>query len=143
MSNTAMTLVPAGTPYGVDETFVQKKQSKKVPLLLQLAAMVGIGALVYSSAADWVSRLGHNSEVSGYVTEVEGLPETARLDHLRVAQEYNSHIPSGVLRDPYSTTQQDLSEDTAYQAYEEVLRVSDNGVIGEVSYPRVGISLPI
>lgn len=114
-----------------------------VPLLLQLGAMVGIGALVYSSAADWFATLNHNAEVSGYAEAVEQLPNDDREAKLELARQYNSHMPQGILRDPYSAPQTENDEDTAYQAYLDILRVSDNGVIGELSYPRLDIGLPV
>ena len=116
-----------------------------MPILLQLGAMVGIGALLYPSAADWFATLGHNAEVSGYVREVEAMPAADREAKLEIARQYNSFMPQGVLRDPYAPGASDegLSADSAYRAYEQVLSVSDNGVIGEIGYPRLGIGLPV
>lgn len=123
----------------------KKKRQLGVPIALQVAAMIGIGALVYPSAADWFATLGHDSEVSGYVREVDKLPDETRVAKLQVAKDYNAHMPAGTLRDPYAEggDNADLEEDAAYQAYQQVLRVSDNGVIGQLSYPTLGISLPI
>ncbi|MBO1901718.1 class C sortase [Leucobacter weissii] len=105
--------------------------------------MLGIGALVYSSAADWFATLNHDAEISGYAEEVEALPDGIAEEELSIAQEYNAHLPQGVLRDPYSTAADAEAETAAYRAYEEVLRVSDRGVIGELGYPRLGIVLPV
>ena len=114
-----------------------------MPIALQVLAMIGIGALLYSSAADWFATLGHNAEVSGYTEAVERLDGPAREAELAVARDYNAYLPQGMLRDPY-TGQSDVRErDAAYEAYEQVLRVSDNGVIGNLSYPRLGIGLPV
>lgn len=123
----------------------RKKKQLGVPIALQAAAMIGIGALVYPSAADWFATLGHDSSISGYVREVEQLPDETRLAKLEVAKEYNAHMPAGTLRDPYAIggDNADLAEDAAYQAYQQVLRVSDNGVIGELAYPTLRIALPI
>lgn len=121
-----------------------RSRSLRAPIVLQLTAMIGIGALLYPSAADWFSTRNHNSEVSGYVQAVEQLPTAARLQKLQVAKDYNAHIPAGTLRDPYGADgDAELNEDLAYQAYTQVLQVSDSGVIGEMSYPRLGIGLPI
>ncbi len=120
-------------------------KSLLVPVLLQLGAMVGIGALLYSSAADWFATLGHNAEISGYVREVEAMPPAEREAMLETARHYNSFMPLGVLRDPYTpgAADADLSADSAYRAYEQVLSVSENGVIGQIGYPRLGIALPV
>ncbi|MFA7498863.1 MAG: class C sortase [Leucobacter sp.] len=135
----------AGTSSPARRQTPQTARNLRAPILLQIAAMIGIGALLYSSAADWFSTLGHNAEVSGYVREVEQIPAEVREEMLQVGRDYNAHMPAGVLRDPYSNTalNDDLIDDAAYQSYLDVLRVSDHGVIGEVSYPRLGISLPV
>ncbi len=117
-----------------------------VPVVLQLVAMVGIGALVYPAAADWFATLTHNAERSGYVREVDSLTPAERRAGLDAAREYNEHLPPGALVDPYSQDGDPAAEAAdaaAYEAYEEVLRVSDSGVIGEVVYPRLNIGLPL
>lgn len=121
----------------------KKPHRLAVPIALQIAAMIGIGALLYSSAADWFSTLNHNAEISGYVEAVEQLPDPARDEALDLAREYNSYMPAGMLRDPYSNPLSDKERDAGYLTYEALLRVSDNGVIGQLSYPRLGIDLPV
>ena len=122
----------------------RQKTSLAVPITLQILAMVAIGALVYSSAADWFATLRHNSQVSGYTQGVQQMPGPEREAQLALAREYNAHMPQGVLRDPYGTTAVDeAADDAAYQAYQQILAVSDNGVIGQLTYPRLGIGLPI
>lgn len=114
-----------------------------VPLLLQLGAMIGIGALAYPSAADWFATLHHNSEVSGYIEAVEAIPDAEVEARLQAARDYNSHMPQGVLRDPYSAPIEGEEHDAAYRAYEELLRIGESDVIGQLDYPELGISLPV
>lgn len=135
----------ASTALDFQEATKKPKKRLTTPILLQLAAMVGIGALLYPSAANWFATMGHSSEISDYEQDIEQLPETARLAELEAATAYNAHMPSGALRDPYTSRAApgDLAEDAAYRSYLDVLHVSDNGVIGEVDYPRLGISLPV
>ena len=137
------TVLERSAEFARPATSAKQRRALATPILLQIAAVIGIGALLYSSAADWFATLGHNAEVSGYVEAVDQLPDEDRLDALRVAREYNSHMPQGVLRDPYSQVANDPADAAAYAAYEQVLRVSDNGVIGELRYPRLGIGLPV
>ena len=137
------TVLERSAEFARPATSAKSRRAWATPILLQIAAVIGIGALLYSSAADWFATLGHNAEVSGYVEAVDQLPDEDRLDALRVAREYNSHMPQGVLRDPYSQIANDPADAAAYASYEQVLRVSDNGVIGELRYPRLGIGLPV
>jgi len=119
------------------------KRRLTVSIVLQVFAMIGIGALLYPSAADWFSTLNHDSEISGYIEAVDQLPGPERQAALAIARDYNAHMPRGVLRDPYTDTADTQQEDAAYLAYQQVLRVSDNGAIGNLTYPRLGIALPI
>jgi sortase A len=107
--------------------------------------MLGIGALLYPSAADWFATRDHSSEVTHYTQQVHELPETTRQALLQVARDYNADTSLGVLRDPYTNAaaQEALAEDTAYQSYLDVLSVGDSKVMGQVSYPSLGIDLPI
>lgn len=121
------------------------RRNRRPAIALQLTAMLGLGTLLYPMGADWFSRLGHNAEVSGYVREVESIDQPTREQAIAAATAYNDQMPQGVLRDPYTNVNDpdDLAADAAYQAYLDVLRVSDSGVIGDLSYSRLGISLPI
>ncbi|MFZ1381794.1 MAG: class C sortase [Scrofimicrobium sp.] len=123
----------------------KRKRKLAVPILLQLAALIGLGALLYPTAADWFATRGHDSEVSGYVSTVEQMPDEDRQEKLEIARTYNEYMPAGTLRDPYGedADQAEFEDDEAYRAYLDVLRISDNGVIGEFLYPRLGIGLPI
>lgn len=135
-----------GTSLPVDEELrADPRPSWLTPALLQVTAMIGIGALLYPSAADWFATLGHDAEISGYVREADQLPDALRLEKLDTARDYNAHIPAGTLSDPYAVDTDDaaLRSDAAYQSYAEVLRVSDSGVIGELRYPGLGIFLPV
>ncbi|MFT3943354.1 MAG: class C sortase [Ancrocorticia sp.] len=119
------------------------KKSLAIPILLQVLAMIGIGAILYSSAADWFATRQHGSQISGYVESVEQLPRADRAAALERARSYNANLPRGVLRDPYLSPSDEGSETSAYADYQENLRIDSNNVMGELSYPRLGISLPI
>ena len=113
------------------------------PLVL-LIITVGLAILLYPVAADWFSSRNHNSEITGYRADVEGIAPAERAAELQLADAYNAHMPQGLLRDPYSSAPvTDAEQDEAYESYEQILQVSDRGVIGAVRYPALGISLPL
>ncbi|GAA1315156.1 class C sortase [Leucobacter albus] len=96
------------------------------PIVLQVIAMLGIGALVYPAAADWFAALAHTEERAGYVREVDQLTPTERAAALEAARTYNANLPAGALVDPYSAAGDPVAEAAdaaAYRAYEDVLRV--------------------
>lgn len=113
-------------------------------IILQVFAMVAIGLLVYPDAANWISSIGHNSEISGYVRQVESTPSVERQQILDAAYAYNDQLEPGPLTDPYISMAEDaVLRSELYAAYEEMLRVSGTDAIGTLSYPTVGIALPI
>ena len=110
---------------------------------LQLLAMAAIGMLVYPDAASWVARIGHNSEISGYVEQVAATAPAERQRILDAAYAYNDELEPGPLTDPYISVNEDEAERSdLYLAYEEMLRVSGTDAIGTINYPRLDISLP-
>lgn len=113
-----------------------------VPVLLQIVAMIGLGALVYPSASDWFTTLQHNAEISGYVESLAQAPTADREQMLAEARDYNTRLPAGVLRDPYSGGDID-GDDADYRAYERSLAVAGTDVIAQLDYPRLGIVLPV
>lgn len=120
----------------------RRKKRLRNNILLQVLAMIGLGALLWPSAANWVSTLFHNGEISGYTSSVNKMPEHERLEALDVAYEYNQHLPAGVLRDPYTSTGE--GEDAAaYEAYERILKIQGTRAIGSLTYPALSIGLPI
>ena len=129
---------PSTTPRG------GRKRGRGDAVLVVLVITIGLAILLYPVAADWFSSRNHNSEITGYRQEVTDIDPAARAEELLLADAYNAHMPQGLLRDPYSSAPVGPEEeDEAYAAYEQILRVSDRGVIGAVSYPSLGITLPL
>lgn len=112
--------------------------------VLQGLAMIAIGMLVYADAADWISRIGHNSEITGYVESVEQTPGEERQALLDLANAYNDTLEIGSLTDPYITQNPNETQRSGvYRAYEKLLRVSGSDAIGSLSYPSLDIGLPV
>ncbi|MFJ3957082.1 class C sortase [Arthrobacter sp. NPDC090010] len=108
------------------------------PIAIFLCALLGLGLLLYPSAAEWFSTIGHNTQISGYAQAVRQLPDARQKELLANARAYNSALPGGQLRDPYSpAAAQDQS------GYQRQLAVGDGGVMGRLRYERLGIDLPI
>lgn len=135
---------------GDDAAPIPPKRKKRrvgqivVSVALQVAAMLGIGLLVYPDAADWFAAAAHNSEISGYIDQVEQTATGERRSTLDAAYAYNDELTPGPLTDPYLTADQSAEINSpVYRAYEQLLRVSGTDTIGTLSYPGVGITLPI
>lgn len=105
--------------------------------------IMGLGIVLYPSTADWFSRLAHNNEISQYREATAGITPTERSEALRLADAYNSRMPQGPLRDPFAYESAGADTDAGYAAYEQLLRVSDSGVIGRIKFADAGIDLPV
>ena len=114
------------------------------PWLLQGCAMIGLAALLYPNAAHWISTQAQNSEISGYVHEIEKTPDEILIEEREQAEEFNSDIPVGLIQDPYSQqSAHGTGVETEYSKYLEQLDVGESSSFGELVYPDVGVSLPI
>lgn len=123
-----------------------KAQKKRLTLnsVLQAFAMIAIALLVYPQAANWISSIGHNSEISGYVRQVADTPSEERTRILDAAYAYNDQLQPGPLTDPYiSMTEDAVHRSRLFETYEEMLRVSGTDAIGTLSYPSIGMALPM
>lgn len=120
---------------------VPTRRGLAVPLALQAVAMVGIGTLLYPSAADWFSTLAHNAQISGYVEQVRAAPAADVEAAWVAAESYNARLPHGTLRDPFTGDEDERT--AAYSAYEQLLTVGTTTLMGELTYERLGIALPI
>lgn len=122
----------------------KRRRGLAVNVLLWALAMVAVGALLYPTASNWFEDLRHNSEISGYLSSVDKMTELERTEKLDAAYAYNDELEPGPLLDPYSVANPDEVRQTPlYQAYLQLLRVTGTDAIGVVTYPSLGISLPV
>jgi sortase A len=110
---------------------------------MMVIAAIGLGLVLYPQAADWFSSISHRSQLSGYAQEVEQLEPSARTKVLDRAREYNSRIPGGQLRDPYSAQAPMPALEGQLRDYQSQLNVANDDVIGRFRYPSLNIDLPI
>lgn len=137
VTNTAEQAVP------VSAAALPPKRVDRTGLVIFLLVVLGLGMLLYTQAADWFATRNHNAEVSGYIAAVDELSAAERVRALELASDYNDRMPQGPLRDPYTTTADPEGDAEALEVYQNLLAVSDNGVIGQVLYPRLDVSLPL
>ncbi|WP_416403736.1 class C sortase [Arthrobacter sp. LFS091] len=114
-------------------------------ILIVVAAILGIGILLYPTAAAWFSDRVHATEISGYVNTVESMSPSAQEALLDEARQFNKELPSGPLRDPYSLNEN--GEQTVVgagsEAYKKLLDVGPEGMMGRISIPSIHADLPI
>ncbi|MEC3854075.1 class C sortase [Paenarthrobacter ureafaciens] len=125
-----------------------RKEIRRWPkqrIFIVLAAIFGVGVLLYPTAAAWFSDRVHATEISGYVDTVENLAPSARKSLLEEARTFNHELPSGPLRDPYALNDQGGQEmvGAGSDAYKKLLDIGPGGMMGRISIPSIKADLPI
>lgn len=113
------------------------------PLLFQVVVMVGVCLLVYPQAADWFAGFAHRATIAAYVQSVQAMPSPDRTAAVQAAREYNSTIPAGRLRDPFTSDGRDDTKTAGFQDYSNLLNPNGDGIMGTLIYPHANIDLPI
>lgn len=114
-------------------------------ILIVLAALLGMGVLLYPTAAAWFSDRVHATQISGYADTVKNLAPSAQEAKMDEARQFNKELPNGPLRDPYSLNEK--GEQTVVgagsEAYKRLLDVGPEGMMGRISIPAIHADLPI
>ncbi|MFK0040317.1 class C sortase [Paenarthrobacter sp. NPDC090517] len=117
----------------------------KQRILIVLIAILGVGILLYPTAAAWFSDRVHATEISGYVDTVGNLNPSAKKSIFDAAKKFNQDLPSGPLRDPYSLNDdgKQTTIGAGSDAYQNLLDVGPGGMMGRISIPSIQSDLPI
>ncbi|WGM22904.1 class C sortase (plasmid) [Paenarthrobacter sp. OM7] len=110
-----------------------------------MVSILGIGVLLYPTAAAWFSDRVHATEISGYVESVENLSRSEQESLLEEARKFNTELPAGPLRDPYSlnASGEQTVVGAGSEAYKKMLDIGPGGMMGRVSIPSIHTDLPI
>lgn len=113
--------------------------------IVMLIATIGIGVLVYPTAASWFSAWSHDTDVDGYVQSVEQIPDDAVYEMLAAAEEYNDNLPTGPLRDPYAlgADGQQTAIGEGASAYFDTLAAEGTDTMARIRIPRIQVDLPV
>ncbi|WP_169053790.1 class C sortase [Agromyces sp. H66] len=108
-------------------------------------AVLGVGVMVYPSAASWLSSIRHHGEVDGYVHSIGSLPESASQAMLDEARAYNAALPDGPIRDPYvlNVNGEQTAVGEGSDAYFETLVIPGSDAMARIRIPAIGVDLPI
>ncbi len=110
-------------------------KGKLFTFLLILIFLTGLSLLLYPTVSDYWNSLHQSRAIASYAQDVASLDGT-RYDALwREARAYNEALRRSGNR--YLMTEEDRA------AYEALLNVSGNGIIGYIEIPKIGCSLPI
>lgn len=120
---------------------ITKTRGVWAALALFAVLITSAGIYLYSPAQQWFSDTNSKADVTGYADSISGMSTTARNALLDRANKYNATLVHGNIADPMSVSSD--RSDAAYQDYLTQLAVPGTDVIGQVTVPSIGISLPI
>lgn len=113
--------------------------------LVVVLGVAGIGILLYPSAAAWFSDRAHAATVSGYVQTVRSMTPAQTRKLIQQAHDYNRHLPTGPLLDPYSASGggRETAIGSAADTYLRTLDVGPDGMIGVLAIRAINLDLPV
>lgn len=110
-------------------------KNKMTTFLLFLVFMVGLSLLLYPTVSDYWNSFTQSRAIASYAEEVAAM-DSEQYDSLwNNAVEYNLTLVDR--NNAY------LLSDEQAEAYDELLNLSGNGIMGYVEIPSIGCSLPI
>lgn len=114
-------------------------------VLIVVIASVGVGVLLYPTAADWFSDRIHATEINGYVNSVKNTNRSQQDALLEAAKKYNAELPAGPLRDPYTLNAEGKTENigSGSEEYQRALSIDEAGMMGTLNIPSIDVNLPI
>ena len=114
-------------------------------ILVVLVATIGVGVLLYPTAAAWSSDRVHAGQLASYLDAVAAMPNAELVQAMAAAREYNEMLPAGPLRDPWalSASGERIAVGEGTEAYHEALSISPDGVMARLHIPKIGVDLPV
>ena len=110
-------------------------KEQKVNIILCLVILIGIGLLSYPTVSDWWNSFHQTRAVASYAAAVSQM-KTEDYDRLFAeADDYNRKLAGTGMK--WSMTDEEIQE------YNNVLDISENGIMGYIDIPRIRQTLRI
>ena len=113
-------------------------QKKKKMFLPALIVILGIGILLYPSASNYYMYLHQSRAIVEYKEHISALDneDVARMwQEAEEAEEYNRLL--------FLAQQAEDIPDDFFANYNNILHVTDDGMMGYISIPRIKMFLPV
>lgn len=115
------------------------KNNKPFITIAVILAIVSLGLVLYPTASETINKIFDNNSIIQYNNQVSALSSTDKQNMIAQAQNYNANL-SNVVSVSDSFTPNAFNVD---DSYEKILSVTDDGLIGSVSIPKINCNLPI
>lgn len=103
-------------------------------IILLAVLVVGLSIMLYPTVSDYWNSFHQSRAIADYNTKIENMSEEEYARMFAEADEYNRKIKA--LNFPFT-------EYTKVSGYENTLSITDSGIMGYISIPRIGVELPI
>ena len=106
-------------------------------ILLALILVAGLGLLLYPSVSNWWNEMHSSRSVASYQEAVSGIDPETKARYWEQAREYNESL----VGNPNRLKLRDDPE--AMALYDSILDFNTGGMMGYISIPCIGVSIPI
>ena len=103
-------------------------------ILLVLIFFVGLAVMLYPTISDYINQRNQTRVVNSYAQQVDGLSDADYTAYFDAADVFNQEIAA----DPDALYHADH-----FSTYSTTLDVTDTGIMGYITIPRIGVELPI
>ncbi len=112
----------------------KKKKGIFSTIFLLLMLLVGLSVMLYPTISDWWNSKVQTRAVANYEETVKNMKPEDYSRYFAEAEEYNRQLLR--LAAPFSSYDE-------IEGYEDVLNVSDTGIIGYITIPCIKVELPV
>lgn len=112
-----------------------KKKSSFVTVILIAALLIGVLLLLYPTISDYWNSFHQSRAIASYAEQVADLDDNVYDQLWEDAQTYNTTLGNSMSR--FVMTEEQT------KAYDALLNIADNGVMGYIEIPKIKCNLPI
>lgn len=121
-----------------DKENITSKRSKIPIVIFSLIFLIGISLMFYPAISNLISRSKHHYVISNYENQVDDTSINIKKNMILKSQEYNKNLKHNSIQDVFS--KDEVSHD---EEYDNLLKITDNGLMGYIEIPKIDIKLPI
>ncbi|MFP7706558.1 class C sortase [Trueperella sp. LYQ141] len=108
-----------------------------------LLVVLGVGSMVYPSAASWVDQYNQSHIISGYENEVQAA-KPAASEQLALARRYNTSLTFGAELEAHHRLPSGTGTSNDNQLnYNDLLVTSPSGMMARLQIPSIDLDLPV
>lgn len=111
------------------------KKNRNTVILLVAVLLAGLSLLLYPLISNYWNSIHQSQAIATYMDDVSKLDDSTYEVLWEEAQSYNASLPGDKNRF--------FPDEADQQQYEQLLSISDGGIIGYIQIPSIDVSLPI